>query len=237
LPRKKELHFFDKNYDLGIDHYKSEFDACSGESLVGEVTPQYFHNPVVAPLIKKHLPEIKMFVSLRNPVERAYSQYWRMVATSAVEPNVSFEDVLESNELVLNIGCYHDHLTRYYAYFSQEQLLVLIYDDLKADSEAFLTEILDFLGLDNVHSSELVRQKINAAASHQGLSRSKPMWYLYRILNRMKLYTIAGKLEKANRRSLPPMNKETRKFLVNYYAEQTALLEQLINRDLSAWHI
>lgn len=235
LPRKKELHFFDRHYDQGLTYYEDEFSMWSGERAVGEVTPQYFHDPSITPLIKKHLPNIKMFVSLRNPIERAYSQYWRMVATSSVGQTTTFEDVLESNELVLQIGRYYDHLMRFYEYFAKEQILIMIYDDLKSDPSAFLSDLFIFLGVEDGFSSELVEQRINAAASLQSLSRSKSLWYLYRALNRFHLHAPAGKLERFNRRSLPPMNPDTRKFLADYYADQVALLEDMIGRELVGW--
>ncbi len=237
LPRKKEIHFFDRHYQEGIAYYEGEFLAWNGEHAVGEVTPQYFHDPSITHLIKENLPDVKMFVSLRNPVDRAYSQYWRMVATSSIDPSTTFEDVLESNDLVLQIGCYSDHLTRFFEYFAAEQLLIMIYDDLQENPDTFLDDLFSFLGVGIGPGSELREQRINAAASLKSLSRSKPLWYLYRTLNRLHLYSFAGKLERFNRRSLPSMKAETRRFLVDYYEDQNTKLEKLIGRELTAWRV
>jgi hypothetical protein len=237
LPRKKEIHFFDRHYEEGLTYYENEFSDWSGERIVGEVTPQYFHNPVVAPLVAKHLPDVKMFVSLRNPIERAYSQYWRMVATSSIDSNSSFEDVLENNELVLQIGHYYDHLSRFFEYFPQDRILIMIYEDIRSDPNAFLGNLHAFLNVKHEPNSELVDQRINAAASLKSLSRSEPLWYLYRALNRFHLYSLAGKLERYNRRSLPAMKPETRQYLLSYYADQVSKLEELTGRDLENWRI
>ncbi len=235
LPRKKEIHFFDRHYEEGLPYYENEFSDWSGQSMVGEVTPQYFHNPIVAPLIAKHLPNIKMFVSLRNPIERAYSQYWRMIATSSIDSSTSFEDVLKSNELVLQVGHYYDHLSRFYDYFPQDRILIMIYEDIRSDPDTFLSVLHTFLGVEQGPNSELVDQRINAAASLKGLSRSEPLWYLYRALNRFHLYSIAGRLERYNRRSLPAMKPETRRYLADYYTGQVSKIEEITGRDLDSW--
>jgi hypothetical protein len=71
--REKELHFFDLHYEKGIQYYEELFSDWSGESAVGKVTPAHFYKPNVAPLINEHFPNMKLIVSLRNRVERAYS--------------------------------------------------------------------------------------------------------------------------------------------------------------------
>lgn len=235
LPAKKELHFFDRHYDDGLERYEAEFAGYAGQKAVGEITPQYFHNPDVAPLIKKHLPDVKLIVSLRNPVGRAYSHYWRLVATVPEVRGRSFEEVLQAPNDILQVGCYFDHLRRYYDLFAAEQVLVLLFDDIRVDPEAFLSQIYRFLAIDDIVNPELAKRKINAAASLQDLGRSKAVWYLYRALRRARLYGLSARLEKANRSELPPMKPETRRWLLDYYGAQIRQLETLIDRDLSAW--
>ncbi|MBA3731354.1 MAG: sulfotransferase domain-containing protein, partial [Gammaproteobacteria bacterium] len=78
MPPKKELHFFDASFDKGWDYYASFFPdkKCARYRAIGEATPAYLYMPQVARLIKSRLPDVKMIVSLRNPIDRAYSQYW-----------------------------------------------------------------------------------------------------------------------------------------------------------------
>ena len=73
----KEVHFFDDEqaYAKGLDHYRSFFAHCAPGRLLGEVTPRYIHMPVVAGRIHAHNPDAKLIASLRNPIDRAWSQY------------------------------------------------------------------------------------------------------------------------------------------------------------------
>lgn len=235
LPGKKEVHFFDRHYQAGWPYYEEQFSSWSGQRMVGEITPQYFHNPAVPQLIADHLPKIKLFVCLRNPIDRAYSHYWRLIAVSAFDQNTSFEEVINAPNDVLEVGCYYNHLQRYFSFFPEKQILVLIFDDLENSPEVFLAQIYDFLEVDNQPTLPLANQKINAAASLQNLSRSKLMWQLYRLVSRLRIYPLADRLQRLNSRDLPPMQPETHQFLVNYYQEQIDGLQKLIDRDLSNW--
>ncbi len=235
LPGKKELHYFDRHFARGLSFYEQEFADWSGETAIGEITPQYFHNRQVAPLIREQFPGIKLFVCLRNPIQRAYSHYWRLVAVSSTGESENFEEVLKKNREVLEVGCYYDHLCRYFQNFDQKQILVLIFDDLETDPESFLSTIYRFLNVEDRSASQLAQQRINAAASLQGLGRSKTLWQLYRILRKLGLYSIASKIERANRSELPQMKPATKDYLITCYQQQIENLESLIDRDLGSW--
>ena len=87
---RKETDFFTRFYDRGLDWYADYFRHCEGGIPVGELSPMYFASPPARERIARHLPECKIIVSLRDPVERAYSNYRmlrRIVATK-----VDFED-------------------------------------------------------------------------------------------------------------------------------------------------
>ena len=235
LPGKKELHYFDRHFQDGQAYYEHEFAEWAGERVVGEITPNYFHNPTVAPLIKEQYPEIKLIVCLRNPVQRAYSHYWRLIAVSPSDQQKSFEEMLQSTNEILDVGCYYNHLTRYYSHFGPDQILALIFDDLNANPEAFLSNIYAFLDVEDKSSTLLAQQRINAAASHQGLGRSTSLWFVYRLARRLKFYALSNRLEQVNSRELPEMQTNTKQYLIDYYSDQVNKLQDLIGRDLSDW--
>ena len=237
VPRKKELHFFDRHYQEDLGAYEQEFAGASGQKAIGEITPQYFHNESVTPLIGRHLPDVSMFVSLRNPVDRAYSHYWRIVAMSESDNNPSFEEFLKLSDDVLEVGYYHKHLMRFYKYFQPEQIKVLFYEDLRDRPAEFITQILEFLEVEAYTKDVLVHQRVNAAASLKGLAKSENLWFLDRLSKRLGLHSLTAKIEKINRSQIPPMNPETRSWLVSHYAESNRRLEELLGRDLSDWYV
>src|SRR4051794_13012479 len=76
--RRKEIHFFDRYFDRGLNWYKSYFppeNAAARYSAIGEVTPDYLAIPEVPARIHATLPNCRLIFILRNPIERAYSWY------------------------------------------------------------------------------------------------------------------------------------------------------------------
>ena len=235
LPRRKELHFFDREYEKGIAYYESQFSAWSGESAVGEVTPQYLYREDAAHRIITNLPGVKLFVSLRDPVDRAYSQYWRSVARGVIPGNETFEEAIAKREYLLDYGNYHKHLSRYYRLFSKEDLLVLLMASVKTEPEMILRRLCSFLGVDPEIADNYTAERVNSASSTKNLARSKSLWYLQRVLNRLKLKELKIRVERMNRQQLPPMSQETRRYLQDYYSDEILRTEELVQLDLSGW--
>lgn len=237
VPRKKEVHFFDAHYEQGLGWYEEEFAAQTGQLRVGEITPQYFHNEEVAPRLGRDLPQAKLFVSLRNPVDRAYSHYWRLVAagTFGEQDPPSFEEALAQIPEITAVGFYAGHLKRYYEHFEPKQVLVMLYDDLQESPAEFLAQLLGFLDLEVQLDSALVERKVNAAASLKDLARSKWAWRSARLLGRLGFHGATAEIEKRNRSEIPEMNLETRQRLIDLYAASNEELARLIGKDLTAW--
>lgn len=75
--KKKELHFYDKdaNYEKGLNHYLKGFSPKENSTYIGESTPFYVASRVACERIAEDFPTAKLIVMLREPVERAYSEY------------------------------------------------------------------------------------------------------------------------------------------------------------------
>ena len=79
FPDQKEINFFfhDSLYEKGVKHYSNLFTGSDkNKVIIGEASPGYICHPDSPQRIKKHIPNAKMLLILRNPIERAYSQYW-----------------------------------------------------------------------------------------------------------------------------------------------------------------
>lgn len=232
----KELHFFDKHYDKSIAYYEQFFGDWVNEKAIGEATPAYLCSERVPLLIKKHLPDVKLIVSLRNPVDRLYSRYWNAKAKFPSNRDLSFEDKIKRKPLFIEEGFYYDHLLRYYQHFPEDRIQVLLFDDLKKNPREFVRGIYGFLGVDSTIVPPLLDQPINAASGKKMLGKSRLLWYLYKGLVGMKIIRLAHTLKNLNKKQLPPMKTETREWLVNdVYLNKNKLLEELIGRDLSHW--
>lgn len=97
----KEPHFFDVNYARGLEWYEDRY-LPEGGALIGEATPHYLFCPYVPERIESHVPDARLIAILRDPVERAYSDWW-MYWSRATEP-LAFGEAIASNLARLEEG-------------------------------------------------------------------------------------------------------------------------------------
>lgn len=246
VPAIADPYFFDKNYDRGIRWYYELFaNASPAAQAIGEFSHDYIHSPEAAKRIAQHLPDAKLLVSLRHPIERTFSSY--ASARSAGVIRTSFEEALDEVPMLISNSMYADHLEAYLELFPREQLKILIFDDLQAKSRAFAEQAFDFLGLRKVDYIDYDERKSVLSKSRFPLSGtlSKVGANTLRRLGRVELL---GRLKSNDRfRSLfykpyssaerPKMAAETRTMLGYLFAPQIDRLEQLVDRDLSHWRV
>ena len=167
-PSWKEVSFFDRHWWRGESWYRGHFPLRSGGRLVGEASPSYLFHPLAPERARAVVPNARLVALLRDPVDRAYSQYQHEVALGR-EP-LSFEEALGSEEertrgeverLVADPrafsrawwdhtyaarGLYAEQLERWLAVFPQEQLLVVTTDELGERPAEAYASILEHLG-------------------------------------------------------------------------------------------
>src|SRR5690606_27505842 len=81
MPRCKSTRFFIDKYDRGLPWYEAHFKGHH-EKAIGEASVGYFAKTDSADRIRKHMPDVKMIATLRDPVDRAYSALGRLRATA-----------------------------------------------------------------------------------------------------------------------------------------------------------
>jgi len=167
-PSWKEVSFFDRHWWRGEAWYRGQFPLRAGERLVGEASPSYLFHPLAPERARSLVPGAKLVALLRDPVDRAYSQYQHEVALGR-EP-LSFEDALaaEDERLVGEVehliadtrafsrawwdhtytarGRYAEQLERWLEAFPSEQLLVVRTEELGERPAETYASILAFLG-------------------------------------------------------------------------------------------
>lgn len=148
LTEAKDLYFFSRYYDRGLDWYRAQFrDARPDHMVVGEVSPDYLSCPEAPQRIHASLgPDVRLAVTLRDPAERAFSSYLYLRKEGRARP--SFRETAEASPMLIDDGRYATHLRRYLRYFEAKALHVAVFDDLEADPQAYLDDITDWLGID-----------------------------------------------------------------------------------------
>ena len=151
----KELHFFDENFEEGVSWYRRcfpEVERRDGRKiLTGEATPFYLFGAQVPARMAEVVPGAKLIALLRNPVDRAYSQYQMLVRRG--EEARSFEQATEEELATggppwyLGRGFYAEQLERFSFFAERDQLLVINSENLFTRRRTVLARLLRFLGL------------------------------------------------------------------------------------------
>jgi Sulfotransferase domain len=167
-PSWKEVSFFDRHFRRGEAWYRGHFPLRAGGRLVGEASPGYLFHPLAPERVQGTVPAARMIVLLRDPVDRALSQYHHEVALG--RESLTFEQAIDAeperttgeeqrmirepgyfshawwDHAYLARGRYAEQLERWYAVFPREQLLVVPSDDLASAPAETYAAILRFLG-------------------------------------------------------------------------------------------
>jgi hypothetical protein len=148
LSPAKDLYFFDRYYDRGVDWYRRQFAAARPEhQVVGEVCQDYLFHSEAAKRIRATLgPDVKLMVTAREPAARAFSSYLYMLKQGQ-QPG-TFREALEGRPELLDHGRYGSGLRRYLEVFDRSALHVAVFDDLVDDAQAFVDAVLAWLDLD-----------------------------------------------------------------------------------------
>ena len=218
----KSAHYFDISFHEGVDWYRGHFPterfrARHPGAVVGEASPYYMFHPAAAERAREVVPDAKVIAVLRNPVSRAYSNYWdRRAAGTELLP--TFEAALEAEPdrladvdhdrlrhdpyyyslahdqfTYLARGRYLEHLQTWLDTYPAEQVLVLRAEDMYSDPLAQFARVQSFLGIRQCGDIDL------------------------------KTY---------NERSKPPIDPTTKARLSEYYRPYNEALYERLGRDL-----
>jgi len=103
----KEPIFFEAHFDRGMDYYwETYFKGWRGQPVVGEARTHNLVLPFVAERIRQGLPDARLIAILRDPVDRAYSEWWHRVSLGF--ETLSFEEAIEANEQRIDAGMTFD---------------------------------------------------------------------------------------------------------------------------------
>lgn len=157
--KEKELMYFTRFFDKGIDWYRGQFPSLeSGEDgvITGEATPNYLDDPQVPRRVYQQMPKVKCIVLLRNPVDRAYSQYQMGIRKGMFgegDHNPTFAEMLEeegkhpAKYRFLNRSVYIKHLRNWMKWFPKNQFLILKSEDFFERPSTIYRQVTRFLEL------------------------------------------------------------------------------------------
>lgn len=174
IPTKKEAHFFDREliYAKGIEWYlKKFFNNCSNQKIVGTITPSYIFAEQVPDRLKENFnDQLKFIVILRNPIDRAYSQYLMNISNgkekSEFEEALSKEAkrIIKSEQSYLDYsyvgrGLYSVQLKRYFEKFNPKNFLILTFEkDVIAQPQEMMKKVCEFFSIEEFQFNYIVEK-------------------------------------------------------------------------------
>jgi hypothetical protein len=230
------------------NHYVQLFRKASGEKAIGEASNSYLYSSRGAAEIRAAVPDARIIVILRNPVERAFSQYLmdvriglaRRSFIEEIERDLRRPDKSWGNDsrCYVETGLYYEQVLRYLEHFPRERVAVFLFEEMQRDLLGLLRRIYGFLGVDpsfvpsnlrRFNQAQLPRiALVNVVLYRTGLKtllqRALPM--RMKDLLKRAYYTEATSLR---------LTTADRTRMTGLFRDDVRRLERLIGRDLAHW--
>lgn len=241
---KQNLYYKKRNVET-VEEYIKLFKNVKNEKAVGEASVSYLYYQEVPQKIKRIIPDAKIIIALRSPVERAFSHYLMDLRLGYIE--LSFEDVVYKRvehkylnlfyQQYVELGFYFEQVTRYIKCFGRDQIKIILFEDLKNKPKETISNLYRFLGVKEKFLPHFEsRHNVFKLPKNRLFSRIYSIHGLRKVISSL----MSGKLkERINNifcnTKRPIINLKTKEFLLSLYFNDIEKLETLIERDLKNW--
>jgi hypothetical protein len=232
-----------------LEDYEALFAETGDAVARGEASTSYLYDFGAPERIRRLLPGAKLIAILRNPVERAYSNFLYLVRegreplhdfrAALAEEGKRREEGWATTWRYLDKGLYAAQIERYFAQFDRDQLRCYLYEEYDEDPQATVTDVYRFLGVDDSFSQDLsVRLNVS------GLPKSKRLQSVSRRSRRLKWMVdpilpdrLRNGMLKAQNTNLsrPPLPPDLRAELTEACRSDIERVGELTGLDVSRW--
>lgn len=256
VPEGEELSFFnDKipyfecifhNRPKGMDWYRKQFAPALPGQKRGELSNVYLYDAAAGERIRAFRPDIKLVVSLRDPVRMIHSQFWYMKSSVSCGLQAESPEELLADPVwrpFLAMGEYGARLAPYFDLFGREQIHVILFDDLVENPKRTARELFAFLGIDPDFIPPSLLRKVNAGRVSRSegfkrlcgvgltcLQRMGLGGVAERVVSNKALARLYGKMNYV--KGTPPISSELQARLAAFYAADVGKLQKLIGRTV-----
>lgn len=224
--------------------------ATSAQHARGEMSTVYLYFPGSAERMRHHVPEARLIAILRQPVDRAFSNY-AMALGEGREPERDFARAVRAEPdrirsgwapewHYLARGFYAEQLERYFAAFDRSQIRVYLHEDLLRDPLALLRDFFAFIGVDEAFVPDVSRRHNESRVPRSQvfqrfLTQSHPLKQALQTLVPASLARSGIAALKRLNLARPRLDPALRRSLTEGYRDDILRLQELIGRDLSHW--
>ena len=243
VPAIADPYFFDRHYDRGLEWYWSLFrGAPESAKAIGELSHDYLFSTAAADRIRRDLPGVQLLVCLRDPADRAFSQYLSMVRAGKTRD--SFEDALRQIPALLENSRYGTHLERYLSRFPRDQVHTLFYDQLVEDPRSFAAAAFAAIGVPFVDGLPY-EVRVNPAGRPRSYYLVRAMQMVASLVRRVGLPQLVGVAKRSFLRSIvytayeandrPAIPPGARREILDRLEPELSRVEKLLAVDLGPW--
>lgn len=243
----KYIHYFKDYYERGSGWYEAHFNRRQGIVASGDFDTTYMFNRPVLERIAADYPDMKLIVSLRNPVERDWSAYQFLKSNGQLSHDASLDEAYKKDIEFLSVcGKYGEGLKSVFELFPQKNILVLWYDELRSDPITYFRRVQKFLSADSEFKPHILNQvsyKTKMArfpAFNVLLKRISRLLHalgLARLVMLAKRSIFISKLifvsPKEGKKDYP--KRSDRQLILNTRIQEIEILESLLGKDLKHW--
>jgi hypothetical protein len=232
--------------------YLSLFEQAELEKAVGESSVVYLYSETAPERIHRRIPDARLIVMLRNPVERAFSHFLDH-RRHGREPVADFQEAIalensrsrdrwEWSWRYVGIGYYARQLRRYLSFFDRDQMSIHLYEDFRERPEVVLNDLYRFLGVDHNFEQDL-SERYNVSGESRSpwleafMKGSSPMKRFLKSVSSAdwrRRVTHGDTFFRITRRK-PTLQPDVRRLLADTYRDDVRDLQDLLHRDLSHW--
>ena len=233
MPRR-EPHFFDRNYELGIERYPAFFSSYGGEKMIGEKTATYFHYRDTPSRMVEVNPDVKVIICLRDPIERMFSHYSMFAESDPALKEAGFVKSMLPGSDFLNWSLYADQVENFKHIIPKDNLLFVIYEEKDADPLGFIQDMYAFLSVDSSFNSPSVELRTKLGQFEHN------NWFWGRV-SKIMLHPRAPSTFRAIYHDMRPssvcsgIGDDEYELLSGHFIDEIPRLEALLGRGLDCW--
>jgi len=225
--------------------YRASFDGAEGRRRIADVSPSYLYWHEVAKEIDHDQPDARIIIMLRDPVEKAYSQWLHQVRAQL--ETLSFEEAIAAEAdraargwsdvwYYVESSKYFRQVKHYIDVFGPERVFVVITEELATEPQTVMAPVFAFLGVTaNVNLAVTNRNRSGQVRSQQLaklIAQPSKVKQLSHVLPKPLRYRLALRLIELNTGSKPELSTSTRRSLCSEFASDVNSLRTLLNREL-----
>lgn len=238
---------------MTLEDYRNQYEAITNQKIAGDVSSAYLYSERACNNIKQYFPQAKLIAILRNPFDRAFSNFYDIAETHPLRRRFAFEDICKKpdnfrDEGVVYLGLYYSFLKMYLERFDRSQIHIFLFEDFVKNKPFFFSSLFDFAGVDPTFfpdTSVIMRKGGKVGIENKTIKQLFENKLFHFVLgklvkpfttsNQRRLIYLKAKNMFVKRKSRSSVPNELRENLINFYREDIVKTQDLLGINLSHW--